>query len=231
MDNTKKWYNHFFNPLKNKFNMYYLYGMSGPDGMSETYGMSEPYGMSGPDGMSEPYDMSGPYGMSGPDGMSGPYGMSGQDGMSGPDGMPYFDTSSKYELYATYKKNIIRNAIKYNKPIEDKLNVIIVISNPCNYKRRYILAKEFIKRITIDEPDVELYIVELAYGDQNYYLTEKNNKKHLQLRSKCPMWHKENMINLAVKYLLPKNYKAFAWRYRIRKWNMGYRYIKNTKWN
>lgn len=110
-----------------------------------------------------------------------------------------------------YKKNHIKDAIKNNKPIENKLNVIIVISNPCNYKRRYILAKEFIKRITHEESNVRLFIVELAYGNQKYYLTKEDNANHLQLRTEVPLWHKENMINLAVKYLLPKNYKAFAW--------------------
>ena len=35
---------------------------------------------------------------------------------------------------------------KNTEPIEDKLNVIIVISNPCLFKRRYILAQDFIER-------------------------------------------------------------------------------------
>jgi hypothetical protein len=31
------------------------------------------------------------------------------------------------------------------------------------------------------------------------------------LRGDIPLWHKENMINLGVKYLLPPDWKAFAW--------------------
>ena len=69
---------------------------------------------------------------------------------------------------------------------------------------------EFIQRMEKEE-DVILYIVELAYKDQNFSITQADNKKHLQLRTDCPLWHKENMINLGVKYLLPENYKAFAW--------------------
>jgi hypothetical protein len=42
-------------------------------------------------------------------------------------------------------------------------------------------------------------------------VTDKDNKKHLQIKTETPIWHKENMINLGVKYLLPSNYKAFAW--------------------
>jgi hypothetical protein len=71
--------------------------------------------------------------------------------------------------------------------------------------------KEFINRIELEEKNVVLYIVELAYKNQKFIITDKNNKRHLQLRTDCPLWHKENMINLGVKYLLPKNYKAFAW--------------------
>ena len=110
-----------------------------------------------------------------------------------------------------YKVNDIKYAIANNEPIEKKLNVIIVISNPCLYARRYILAREFIKRIEEEEENVNLFIVEMIYGNQKYLVTDRKNKNHLQLIGKTPIWHKENMINLGVKYLLPKNYKAFAW--------------------
>jgi hypothetical protein len=111
-----------------------------------------------------------------------------------------------------YCENEIKSAINNNEPIEDKLHIIIVISNPCQYATRYLLAREFVRRMELDESNVELYIVELAYNDQQFYVTEKNNKKHLQIRTKtAPLWHKENMINLGVKYLLPKKWKAFAW--------------------
>jgi hypothetical protein len=97
-----------------------------------------------------------------------------------------------------------------NNKIEDKLHVVAVISNPCNYKIRYSLAKEFFKRME-NEPDIILYIVELVYGKQEFALTTHTNKRHLQLRGEIPLWHKENMINLGVKYLLPKDWKAMAW--------------------
>jgi hypothetical protein len=71
--------------------------------------------------------------------------------------------------------------------------------------------KEFINRFELEENNVNLYIVELAYGNQKFIITNENNKNHLQLRTDCALWHKENMINLGVRYLLPKDYKAFAW--------------------
>ncbi len=113
--------------------------------------------------------------------------------------------------HITYNKNIIKDAIVNNDPIEDKLNVIIVISNPCLYASRYILTREFIKRFENEESNVNLYIVELCYGNQKYYVTNSNNKNHLQLRGNIPLWHKENMINIGIKKLLPKNWKAVAW--------------------
>ena len=64
-----------------------------------------------------------------------------------------------------YKVNDIKYAIKNNEPIEDKLNVIIVVSNPCMYAKRFILLKEFVKRIEEEEENVNLFVVELAYGD------------------------------------------------------------------
>jgi hypothetical protein len=59
--------------------------------------------------------------------------------------------------------------------------------------------------------NVILYVVELAYGDQEFHITDKTNPNHLQLRTKHALWHKENMINLAIKKLLPENWKAVAW--------------------
>ena len=110
-----------------------------------------------------------------------------------------------------YKVNEIKLAIANNDPIEEKLNVIIVISNPCLYAKRYILLKEFVKRIEEEEEHVNLFIVEMIYENQKFIVTDKKNKNHLQVKTDVPIWHKENMINLAVKYLLPSNYKAFAW--------------------
>lgn len=110
-----------------------------------------------------------------------------------------------------YKANAIKEAILNNEPIEDKLHVIIVVSNPCLYARRYILAKEFIKRMELDETNIILYVVEFAYGNQKFIMTDSNDKRHLQVRVDTPIWHKENMINCGVKALLPNTWKAFAW--------------------
>ena len=110
-----------------------------------------------------------------------------------------------------FKNNDIKSAINLNNPIDDILHVIIVISNPCQYAKRFILAKQFIKRF-INEKNIKLYIVELAYKNQSFHITSSNNKNHLQISTDTPpLWHKENMINLGVEKLLPNDWKAFAW--------------------
>jgi len=106
-----------------------------------------------------------------------------------------------------YIHNSIKEAIQNNDSL-DTLHVIMVISNPCQYASRYILAKEFIYRM--EKEPIQLYIVELAYGDQDYQLTKKGCPTHLQLRTEVPLWHKENMVNLGIK-MLPSNWKAVAW--------------------
>lgn len=108
------------------------------------------------------------------------------------------------------RKKEIQLAITNNERIENKLNVIMVISNPCEYRRRWYLAERFIEHM-LDNDDVELYIVELAYNNQEYHLTKPDNPKHLQLRAEVPLWHKENLIDIGVKKLLPPEWKAFAW--------------------
>jgi hypothetical protein len=110
-----------------------------------------------------------------------------------------------------YTQNEIKRAIQNNEPIEDKLHVVIVISNPCLFARRYILIKEFMQRIEMEETDVLLYVVEMAYGSQRFLITDANNPRHLQIRTQTPLWHKENMINMGIRHLLPKNWKAVAW--------------------
>ena len=90
------------------------------------------------------------------------------------------------------------------------LHVVCVISNPCNYRRRVQLFNEFSERMLRTE-GIIMYVVEMAYGDQEHTVTQSGNPNHLQLRTEIPLWHKENMINLGIKYLLPKDWKYVAW--------------------
>lgn len=91
----------------------------------------------------------------------------------------------------------------------EKLHVIVPINNYVRFKRRYELFckfKEEIEKI----PHVVLHIVEIAFGDRAFMMTDSNNPNHVQLRTSSELWHKENSINLAVQRL-PSNWKYVAW--------------------
>lgn len=109
-----------------------------------------------------------------------------------------------------YPTNPTKQAILNNDPIDDVLHVIAVVSNPALFARRYILTKQFLRRME-EESNVKVYVVELVYGSQTFYIADAKNSRHLQLRTETPLWHKENMVNIAVKKLLPSNWKAMAW--------------------
>jgi len=109
----------------------------------------------------------------------------------------------------SYNK-LIFDTLKQEDLIDDTLHVITVISNICGFKRRYELMHEFIKRIQ-EYKHVKLYVVEMAYKNQEFIITSSDNPQHLQLRTDVPLWHKENMINLGVQKLLPNDWKSMAW--------------------
>jgi len=106
--------------------------------------------------------------------------------------------------------NLLFDCLKNNEIIDETLHVITVISNVCEFKRRWELMEQFIKRID-NVPNVKLYVVELAYENQEFHITSPSNPQHLQLRTKYALWHKENMINLGIRKLLPQDWKAVAW--------------------
>ena len=96
--------------------------------------------------------------------------------------------------------------------IPEKLHMVLTITNPGMYASRYILARDFIQRITRhDSAHVELYIIECAYNGQPFNMTQASNPRHLQVRAPTPLWHKENLINVAVARLLPPDWQALAW--------------------
>jgi hypothetical protein len=108
------------------------------------------------------------------------------------------------------RPQVLKDALNNNKPCEDKLHVIMVTSNPCEFKKRWKLAEDFKIRM-LQNPDIILYVVETIYPGQTFHVTESNNPLHLQLKTEHPLWAKENMISLGVKYLLPPKWKAMAW--------------------
>jgi hypothetical protein len=92
---------------------------------------------------------------------------------------------------------------------DNTLWVIGVISNPMRYHSRYRLFRQWLAEMQ-QTPCVKLIIVETAFGDREFEVTDPNNPLHLQLRTSQEIWHKESMINLGSR-LLPRDWKYVAW--------------------
>jgi hypothetical protein len=111
-----------------------------------------------------------------------------------------------------YAENKVKSVIQRHHSTREKLNVVICVSNPCQYASRFILCKEFCQRIEREETHVNLFVVELAHNQDAFRVTVPTNKTHLQIRTDAPaLWHKENLLNLGVQKLLPKKWKNMAW--------------------
>jgi hypothetical protein len=94
---------------------------------------------------------------------------------------------------------------------EETLHVIGVITNPVRFNSRYRLFKRWVKEM-LDTPNVTLHVVEGVYGDRHPECKPENGEysyKAFHIHSE--IWLKENLINLGVRYLLPKNWKYMAW--------------------
>lgn len=90
----------------------------------------------------------------------------------------------------------------------DKFHVVTMISNPLRFKSRYNLLKKFEKHVLEHTPN--LWVCELQQGDRPFCVTEKGNPRHLQLRTRSVMWHKENCLNLMIQKL-PTDWENVAW--------------------
>jgi hypothetical protein len=93
-------------------------------------------------------------------------------------------------------------------PVDATLYVVTPIINPCRYRSRYTLYRDFEKYIT--DAGAVLYTVEAAYGDRDFEITDAANPRHIRLRSIHEIWHKENLLNIGVSRL-PADWKYLAW--------------------
>lgn len=88
------------------------------------------------------------------------------------------------------------------------LHVIAVISNPCRYRSRYELYRRFEQSVRAS--GAQLWTVEAAFGKRPFAVTDPANPQHLQVRTRCELWHKENLINLGIARL-PHDWEYVAW--------------------
>jgi hypothetical protein len=94
------------------------------------------------------------------------------------------------------------------KPVDAPLYVVTPIINPSRYQSRYRLYEDFARYIT--DAGAVLYTIEAAYGDRDHQVTDAGNPRHIQVRTRHELWHKENLINLGVARL-PADWKYVAW--------------------
>ena len=90
----------------------------------------------------------------------------------------------------------------------DRLHVVTTIINPMRYKSRYKLYSAFENHVK--QAGATLTIVEVAFGERPFEVTQPNNINHVQLRTNTELWHKENAINLGINRL-PMDAKYIAW--------------------
>lgn len=74
------------------------------------------------------------------------------------------------------------------------LHVAACYSNPFRWRARRELANDFRRHMQASH-NVQLHMVELAYGDRPFEVSGPND---LQLRTKTELFHKENLLNLVV---------------------------------
>jgi hypothetical protein len=86
--------------------------------------------------------------------------------------------------------------------------VIAVITNPERFKIRPRLFSDFMERMK--KYGVNLYVVEGAFGDRDFEVTDPENPRHIRVRTDSELWYKENLINIGISRL-PSTWQYVAW--------------------
>jgi hypothetical protein len=84
---------------------------------------------------------------------------------------------------------------RYHEP----LSVVTVLNNPLRYRSRYQNYDIFAKHV--EDEGAILYTVELAYGNRDFVVTQATNPRHIQVRTRDVLFHKENLANIGVSRL------------------------------
>lgn len=113
--------------------------------------------------------------------------------------MPAFDSFAHHSAEA---REFIRHP-SHAKPgihvFPDKLYVLTMLENPLRFRARYRNYWRFEDHM--ERGGAILYTGEIAFGGRRFEVTERGNPRHLQLRTNCEFWHKENALNLLAERL------------------------------
>lgn len=80
---------------------------------------------------------------------------------------------------------------------DQTLHMVGVYSNPWRWRSRRQHFNDFVRHMRAT-PNVKLYVVELAYGNRPFEVTEADDPLAVRLRTDSELFHKENLINLGV---------------------------------
>ena len=92
---------------------------------------------------------------------------------------------------------------------EQTLYVAVAYSNPFRWSTRRQLMNNIRLKLA-SQPNVVLYVGELAYGDRPFEVTDSEEPRHIQLRTRHELFHKENILNRVIQ-AFPPDWKYGAW--------------------
>ena len=92
--------------------------------------------------------------------------------------------------------------------LADPVYVLACVFNPWRYRSRWELYRKFAHMV--ERAGGILYTAEIALGDRDFVVTQHDNPRHLRLRSREILWHKERSLNLLAQRL-PHDWKYMAW--------------------
>ncbi len=90
----------------------------------------------------------------------------------------------------------------------EPLYVITSVFNSVRYKSRWKLFCDFERMV--EASGAQLWVVEVAFADREFAVTQADNPQHLQLRTNSELWHKESALQLLIQRL-PPIAKYIAW--------------------
>lgn len=93
-------------------------------------------------------------------------------------------------------------------PVNAPLYVVTSITNPARFRSRYHLYRQFEKYIR--DSGAILYTIEGCLHEREYEITDVSNPQHIRVQTDHELWHKENLLNLAIQRL-PRDWKYVAW--------------------
>lgn len=93
--------------------------------------------------------------------------------------------------------------------VDSPLYVCTVIFNPVRYRSRWKHHEDFERMVAAQGNSAVLYTAEVAFGNRDFVVTQPDNPRHLQVRTKGEIWYKENIQNRLVQQL-PHNWRYVA---------------------